>query len=124
MLFRAVATPLQRAIADFMWECPQLEVDLAQFYQAKRDLLSGLLRSTRLQFVPTQSTYFQLVDYSAVSDLPDDAFSMWLIREHGVATIPVSPFCEAGASPHRQVRLCFAKQDSTLRAAVERLAVL
>ena len=120
----AVATPLQRAIADFMAECPQWELDLARFYQAKRDLLLSLLRSTRLRFSPTASTYFQLVDYSEVSDLPDDAFSMWLIREHGVATIPVSPFCAAGTSPHRQVRLCFAKQDPTLRAAVERLAVL
>jgi methionine aminotransferase len=120
----AVATPLQRAIADFMSECPKWELELAHFYQAKRDFLIELLRSTRFTFTPTPSTYFQLVDYSAISDLPDHEFSMWLIREHGVATIPVSPFCEAGASEHRQVRLCFAKQEATLHAAVARLAVL
>ncbi len=120
----AVATPLQRAIADFMVECPEWETQLPQFYQAKRDLLVDLLAPTRLRFTPTRSTYFQLVDYSAVSDLSDADFSMQLIREYGVATIPVSPFCEAQSPNERLVRLCFAKHDHTLRAAAARLATL
>lgn len=120
----AVATPLQHAIADFMRECPEWEVQLPSFYQAKRDLLLDLLSSTRLRVRPTLSTYFQLVDYSAVSDLSDADFSMWLLREVGVATIPVSPFCHDASVDHRFVRLCFAKQDDTLRAAAARLASL
>jgi methionine aminotransferase len=120
----AVATPLQHAIADFMRECPEWEVQLPSFYQAKRDLLLDLLSSTRLRVRPTLSTYFQLVDYSAVSDLSDADFSMWLLREVGVATIPVSPFCQDASVDHRFVRLCFAKQDDTLRAAAARLASL
>jgi len=120
----AVATPLQRAIADFMVSDPQWDDELPRFYQAKRDLLAGLLAKTRLRFTPSPATYFQLVDYSAVSTLPDAEFSMWLLREHGVTTIPVSPFCALGSAPGRQVRLCFAKHDDTLRAAAERLAAL
>jgi methionine aminotransferase len=120
----AVATPLQHAIADFMRECPEWEVQLPAFYQAKRDLLLQLLSSTRLIYQPTESTYFQLVDYSAVSSLSDADFSMWLLREVGVATIPVSPFCRSHAAEQRVVRLCFAKQDDTLRAAAARLASL
>ena len=120
----AVATPLQHAIADFMRECPEWELQLPAFYQAKRDLLLRLLSSTRLIFQPTESTYFQLVDYSAVSSLSDADFSMWLLREVGVATIPVSPFCRSYAAEQRVVRLCFAKQDDTLRAAAARLASL
>jgi methionine aminotransferase len=120
----AVATPLQHAIADFMLECPEWEAQLSVFYQAKRDLLLQLLSSTRLIYQPTQSTYFQLVDYSAVSTLSDADFSMWLLREVGVATIPVSPFCRTHSADQRFVRLCFAKQDDTLRAAAARLASL
>ena len=107
-----------------MRECPEWELQLPAFYQAKRDLLLRLLSSTRLIFQPTESTYFQLVDYSAVSSLSDADFSMWLLREVGVATIPVSPFCRSYAAEQRVVRLCFAKQDDTLRAAAARLASL
>lgn len=120
----AVATPLQRAIADFMIECPEWELELPAFYQAKRDLLNDLLTRTRLRFKPTPSTYFQLVDYSDIADVADADFSMQLIRQHGVATIPVSPFCAAQSRSARLVRICFAKHDDTLRAAAERLAAL
>ena len=88
----AIATPLQHAIADFMREHPEWEDELAIFYQAKRDRFAALLAESRLRFTPARSTYFQLVDYSAVSDLPDNDFVLDLIRGAGVATIPVSPF--------------------------------
>ncbi len=120
----AIATPLQHAIADFMGEHPEWEEELPAFYQAKRDRLASLLAASRLRFTPARSTYFQLVDYSAVSDLPDTEFALDLIRRHGVATIPVSPFCVAPPPGERLVRLCFAKEDATLVAAAQRLARL
>jgi methionine transaminase len=120
----AIATPLQHAIADFMREHPEWEDELPSFYQAKRDRLAALLAGSRLGLVPAHSTYFQLVDYSAVSTLPDTEFALDLIRQHGVATIPVSPFCTAPPPGERLVRLCFAKEDATLAAAAERLSRL
>lgn len=120
----AIATPLQYAIADFMRESPQWEDELPAFYQAKRDYFIRRLAATRLRLVPARSTYFQLVDYSAISDLPDTDFALDLIRRHGVAVIPVSPFCAAPPREERLVRLCFAKEDATLDAAASRLAGL
>jgi methionine aminotransferase len=119
-----VATPLQLGIADFMTSHPQWTAELPAFYQSRRDLLAQLLAGSRLQLRPTRATYFQLVDYSAVSDLPDTAFAMHLLRDHGVATIPLSPFCAGESFNGRLVRLCFAKRDDTLRAAAARLAAL
>jgi methionine aminotransferase len=120
----AIATPLQLAIADFMREHPEWEDELPHFYQAKRDRFAGLLASSRLTLVPARATYFQLVDYGAVSELPDTEFALDLIRRHGVAAIPVSPFCSAPPPEERLVRLCFAKVDETLVAAADRLARL
>jgi methionine aminotransferase len=120
----AIATPLQYAIADFMAEHPEWEDGLSLFYEAKRDRLRALLTPSRFVLAPAPATYFQLVDYSAISDLPDAEFSLQLIRSIGVATIPVSPFCERPLPGERLVRLCFAKQDATLVAAAERLARL
>ncbi len=65
--------------------------------------------------------YFQLVDYSAVSDLPDHEFVKWLTVEKGVAAIPLSPFYEKPPEGQRLARLCFAKNEATLDAAIERL---
>jgi methionine aminotransferase len=120
----AIATPLQYAIAEFMTEHPEWEDELSVFYQAKRDRLRSLLAPSRLALVPARATYFQLVDYSAISDLPDSEFALHLIRTSGVASIPVSPFCEKPPTGERLVRLCFAKQDATLAAAAERLVGL
>ncbi|NJD30575.1 MAG: pyridoxal phosphate-dependent aminotransferase [Gammaproteobacteria bacterium] len=116
----AVATPIQAALADFLAECPQHHLELPAFYQAKRDHFCRLLKATPLAFTPSAGTYFQLVDYSAVSDLPDVEFARWLTREVGVAAIPISVF-SANAAPARVVRFCFAKHAATLEAAGERL---
>jgi len=118
----ATASVLQYAIADFMTAHPEWEAELPGFYASKRDRLCELLRPSRFTFVPAQSTYFQLVDYSAISDQPDTEFSMELIRRHGVVTIPVSPFCANPPATERLVRLCFAKEDATLEEAASRLA--
>jgi len=117
----ATASVLQYAIADFMTAHPEWEDQLPAFYQQKRDRLVTLLAGSRLSLEPAHATYFQLVDYSAISDKPDTEFALELIRSNGVATIPVSPFCAAPPPRERLVRLCFAKEDATLQAAAERL---
>jgi len=117
----AVATPLQAAIADFMVECPDHARELPAFYQQKRDHFAGLLGRTRFRFRPAPGTYFQLADYSAISDLPDVEFSRYLTIEKGVAAIPVSVFSSQPPAGERIVRFCFAKHEATLDAAAARL---
>jgi methionine aminotransferase len=119
----AVAAPLQVALARFMSEEPGHAVDLPGFYQQKRDRFCRLLGSTPLRCRPSSGTYFQLADYSEVSDVPDVEFARWMTRELGVATIPVSVFSD-GANAERLVRFCFAKNDPTLDEAGARLARL
>nr|WP_315403535.1 pyridoxal phosphate-dependent aminotransferase [uncultured Pseudomonas sp.] len=118
-------TPLQWALADFMAEHPEHVEELPAFYQAKRDLFCGLLQGSRFEFKPVAGTYFQLVDYSAIRpDLDDVQMSVWLTREHGVATIPVSVFYQQPLPEQRLVRLCFAKREETLRQAAEKLCAI
>jgi methionine transaminase len=116
----AVSTPVQHAIADFMREMPGFPDGLAPFYQARRDRFAELLEGSRFRLRPVHGTYFQLADYSAISDLPDLAFCEELARRHGVAAIPLSPFCDAPLAA-RLVRFCFAKEDATLEAAAAKL---
>jgi methionine aminotransferase len=117
----AVATPLQAGIADFLRECPGHAHELPAFYQAKRDHFAGLLGGTRFRFTPAASTYFQLVDYSAISELPDTEFARELTVRHGVAAIPVSVFSASPPRDERLVRFCFAKHEATLDAAAAKL---
>ena len=119
----AVTTPMQAALARFLVECPGHARELGDFYQRKRDRFLELLGGTPLRPIPTSGTYFQLADYSAVSQQPDVDFARALTREIGVAAIPVSVF-SSGGLPERLVRFCFAKNDATLDAAGERLARL
>ena len=118
-------TPLQYALADFMAEHPQHAAQLPIFYQAKRDLFCDLLQHSRFSFTRTAGTYFQLVDYSRIRpDLNDVDMALWLTREHGVATIPVSVFYQQPIPEQRLVRLCFAKREETLRQAAEKLCAI
>jgi methionine aminotransferase len=117
-----VNTPVQHALARFMAD-PAPYMDLPAFYQHKRDLFRDGLAATRFKLLPSQGSYFQCVDYSAISDLPEEGFARWLTTEIGVAAIPLSPFYDAGFE-QRIVRFCFAKKDETLRVALERLARL
>ncbi|MBC3468121.1 pyridoxal phosphate-dependent aminotransferase [Pseudomonas sp. RW10S2] len=118
-------TPLQWALADFMAEHPEHIDELPGFYQAKRDLFCDLLQTSRFAFARTAGTYFQLVDYSAIRpDLNDVEMALWLTREHGVATIPVSVFYQRPIPEQRLVRLCFAKREETLRQAAEKLCAI
>jgi methionine aminotransferase len=116
----AVSTPVQHAIAEFMREAPEFADSQGPFYQARRDRFAALMAGSRFRLRPVHGTYFQLADFSAVSDLPDAAFCELLTRRHGVAAIPLSPFCDQPPAA-RLVRFCFAKHDATLEAAAEKL---
>jgi methionine aminotransferase len=116
----SIAAPLQHAIARYLSSYPDAWHGLSAFFEAKRDLLTGLLRGSGLEPVPAAGTYFQLIDYGAFSHESDIGFADRLIREAKIATIPLSPFY-ANPPPLTLLRLCIAKQDATLRAAAERL---
>ena len=119
----AVNTPAQLAIADMLRNQPEHYLELPDFYRARRDLFIDALSASRLKILPCEGTYFLLADYSAISDLDDVSFCQWLTKEVGVAAIPLSVFC-ADPFPHKLIRLCFAKQEATLRAAAERLSAI
>jgi methionine transaminase len=122
----STATPMQYAIADMLETNPQHIELLGQFYQKKRDVFAGALRKSRFTLLPCEGTYFQLLDYSRISDLPDVDFSEWLTKKHKVATIPLSPFYQDASisEQSRIVRVCFAKPESVLLEAAEKLSAI
>ena len=115
--------PAQVAFAEFMASTPQHYLELPAFYRAKRDRFRALLAPSRFRLLDVPGGYFQLVDYSAIRDEDDLAFSRWLVEQGGVAAIPLTPFCERPPGT-RLLRLCFAKSDATMEAAAERLCRL
>ncbi len=121
-----VNTPMQHGLARYMAE-PRHYLELPAFYQRKRDLFRAGLARTRFRLLPSEGSYFQCVDISGLAvaerDLPEAEFCQWLTREVGVAAIPLSAFYGDGFD-QKLIRFCFAKQDGTLRAALERLARL
>jgi len=117
-----VNTPMQHGLASFMADASN-HLGLPAFYQRKRDLFRTGLGNTRLRPLATGGSYFQCVDYSAVSDLPEEEFCKWLTTEIGVAAIPLSAFYQGGFE-QRIARFCFAKKDETLNLALSRLARL
>ena len=121
-----VNTPVQHALAAYMADAkPYLE--LAAFYQRKRDLFRAGLARTKFKLLPGEGTYFQCVDISGLAvperNLPEAEFCLWLTCESGVAAIPLSAFYGNGFDQH-VVRFCFAKKDETLNAALLRLQAL
>lgn len=116
----SIAHPLQWAIAEFLKAVPGHRAELSAFYQSKRDYFLSLLQGSRWHWQPSPGTYFQLLDYSAIADEHDMDFTERVLREHGVAAIPLSPFCERSAK-HRYLRFCFAKREETLQRAAEQL---
>ena len=115
----AVNTPVQRAYAEYVSRDPACE-SVTRFYQAKRDTFLRLIRHSRFEPLPCRGTFFQLLDYSAITRERDADFALRLVRDHGVASIPLSPFL-CGSEPGPVLRFCFAKRDETLAAAAERL---
>jgi methionine aminotransferase len=121
-----VNTPMQHALAAYMAD-PTPSLRLSDFYQRKRDLFRAGLAGTRFRLLPSEGTYFQCVGIGELAvaerDLPEADFCQWLTREIGVAAIPLSAFYGNGFD-QQVVRFCFAKQDDTLQAALQRLARL
>jgi methionine aminotransferase len=113
-----VVTPVQLALADFLASDPGHYLGLPAFYQAKRDRFCALLAGSRFRLTPSRGTYFQLLDYSAITGERDTDFARRLAREAKVAAIPVSVF-SAAPGDARLLRFCFAKEDATLAAAAE-----
>jgi methionine transaminase len=117
-----VNTPMQHGLAAYMQDAGH-HLALPAFYQRKRDLFRAGLARSRFRLLPCQGSFFQCVDYSALSDLGEEAFCRWLTTEIGVAAIPLASFYKTGFD-QRFARFCFAKTDQTLQLALERLAPL
>jgi methionine aminotransferase len=114
--------PAQYALADMLEHEPQHHLELPAFYQAKRDEFRALLEGSRLKLLPVAGAYFQLADYGGItSDKNDREFCDWLVREQGVAAIPLSVFYDRPPPDQRLIRFCFAKNTETLQKAAERL---
>ncbi len=115
----AVNTPVQYAYADFIEE-KERYLTLSSFYQQKRDLLLEHLKGSAFRFTPSQGTYFQILDYSDLTNIHDFAFAKLLVTKYGIAVIPLSPFYSKG-SDLSIIRICFAKKEETLMQGIERL---
>ena len=113
-------TPIQHALAAYMKEPANYET-VPSFYQAKRDRFAKGMSKSRFKLLPCEGSYFQTADYSAISTEDDMRFAQRVAREFGVATIPLSPFYKQPPTDQRLLRFCFAKQDATLDAAIEKL---
>jgi methionine aminotransferase len=98
-------------------------LQVGNFIQQKRDYFQTLMQQTRLKALPSYGSYFQLYSYDAISDESEKDFAIRLTKEYGVATIPVSAFYQ-NEKNNQVIRFCFAKQESTLDEAVNRLAHL
>jgi methionine aminotransferase len=114
-----VNAPVQHALAEFLRVAARYE-DLPAFFSRKRDLLCNALGATLLDPLPCGGSYFLLARYDRISDEPANAFAQRLVRDAGVATIPLSAFYQDGTD-HRVIRFCFAKRDETLLEAARRL---
>ncbi|HEX2569476.1 MAG TPA: pyridoxal phosphate-dependent aminotransferase [Polyangia bacterium] len=112
--------PGQWAFADILEQDPRHYLELGAFYQKKRDRFRELLAGSRFELLQVAGAYFQLADYSAISDRDDLSFCRSLTEEVGVAAIPVSAFYERPPDM-RLIRFCFAKSDETLTRAAARL---
>ena len=117
-----VNTPVQYGLAAYL-QNPAPYLELPAFYEAKRNLFRQGLEGSRLKLLPSTGSYFQCVDISAVTSLNESDFCQWLVKEIGVAAIPLSAFYGDGFD-QKVVRFCFAKKDETLHAALERLRKL
>jgi len=112
-------TPVQHAYAEFLTN-EHAYLGLSGFYQEKRDRFLSLLKKSRFKPVPCRGTYFQMLDYSSISDEPDTVFAKRLTVEYGVASIPPSVFYHQN-DDNKTLRFCFAKKDETLEKAAEKL---
>jgi len=114
-----VNTPFQLAFAEMMKD-EEHYLALPKFYQQKRDYFNGLMQDSKFNLTPSKGTYFQLLEYSNISELSDMEFAKWLTKKIGVAVIPLSPFYSNGTES-KYIRICFAKSEEVLHASAEKL---
>ena len=112
-------TPMQHAFAEFIRK-KEIYLQLSGFYQKKRDLFQAFIEKSRFNVLPCRGTYFQMLDYSSITDEPDLDFARRLTVDHGVAAIPPSVFYHR-KNDYKVLRFCFAKKDETLEEAAEKL---
>ncbi len=117
----SVNAPMQQAIAVYIQELNRFSEVTLLLENRRNSFLNAMIPTGFTFKAPAQGSYFQVMDYSSISDLPDLEFAAWLTREYGVATIPLSPFYSTEANKKRCVRFCFAKKTETLLAAAEKL---
>jgi methionine aminotransferase len=117
----SVSTPMQWALAEHLAEGEPWTERVAFLAARRQAFRERLERESRFRVLPCEGSYFQLVDYREIRDVPDGEFAVWLTEVHGVASIPLSPFYEHPPASQRLVRFCFAKEPETLDAALERL---
>lgn len=110
-----VNNPIQKALATYL-AAPSHYLNLGSFYQQKRDLFIELLQESRFKILPSKGTYFQLLDFSEITNEKDVTFAERLTKENGLATIPTSVF-NSNKEDFKQLRVCFAKTERTLREA-------
>ena len=113
----ACNTPIQHALAEFLTDSTNYE-DLGKFYQRKRDHFLKLIAGSRFKATPSSGTYFQLLDYSAITDESEWDFAIRMTKEHKLASIPVSVFYHE-QTDNKVLRFCFAKEEATLEKAAE-----
>ncbi len=118
----AVNTPIQYAIAEYISE-PERYLQVSSFLQEKRDFFLEVMKGSRFEPIPSRGTYFQLMDYSAISKMKDVKFTEWLCQEKKVAIVPVSVFYHE-KTDHKVIRFCFAKDNNELEKAAEFLCKL
>jgi len=115
----STVTPIQYALADFLKD-PNNYLSIPAFYEAKRDTFLASLAGSRFRYVPAQGSFFQCLDYSAISEENDFELAVRLTKEIGVASIPISVFYHQ-KDDFKRLRFCFAKDDETLQEAGRRL---
>jgi len=111
-----VNTPIQYALAEYLADESNY-LSLPRFYEQKRDFFVDKLGDSRFGVIPTHGTYFQLLDYSAISDKPEFEFAQWMTIEKGLASIPVSSFYHDKKN-QQILRFAFPKEEETLEKAV------
>lgn len=111
----SVHHPTQKALAEYLQE-PNHYLELPKFYQEKRDTFLNLIKDSRFKFTPSKGTYFQVLDYSEITDMNDVEFARQLTTKNGIASIPLSVFYD-NKLDHNVLRFCFAKTNDTLKQA-------
>ncbi|MBC8005900.1 MAG: aminotransferase class I/II-fold pyridoxal phosphate-dependent enzyme [Verrucomicrobia bacterium] len=117
-----VNTPLQYALSEYL-RTDDSKKDITELYQGKRNYFNRLLEGSLFKVIPSQGSYFEILDYSAITDEPDADFTFRLATDYGVGVVPVSAFLHE-KNKMKMVRICFAKNHETLELAAERLRLV